>query len=303
MPATADAFRLVDLEHMGKPESVAACILETRDGPVIVDPGPSSTLGKLEAGLAGLGYGLADVSALLITHIHLDHAGASGTLARANPRLQVFVHEAGAPHVVDPSKLLSSATRLYGERMAVLWGEVVPVSARQVRVLVGGERLALGGRDIEVAYTPGHAWHHVSYFEAASRVAFVGDTAGIFGPRLPVVLPVTPPPDFDLEAWLASIHLIRQWDPERIVLTHYGPVGEPAYHLETLRSGILAWAEYARDSLSVTGSDADRTRWFVHHLEGWMEGRVASESAARFLAGAGPEACWQGLARYWRRRP
>jgi len=303
MPATADAFRLVDLEHMGKPESVAACILETRDGPVIVDPGPSSTLGKLEAGLAGLGYGLADVSALLITHIHLDHAGASGTLARANPRLQVYVHEAGAPHVVDPSKLLSSATRLYGERMAVLWGEVVPVSARQVRVLVGGERLALGGRDIEVAYTPGHAWHHVSYFEAASRVAFVGDTAGIFGPRLPVVLPVTPPPDFDLEAWLASIHLIRQWDPERIVLTHYGPVGEPAYHLETLRSGILAWAEYARDSLSVTGSDADRTRWFVHHLEGWMEGRVASESAARFLAGAGPEACWQGLARYWRRRP
>ena len=302
MPPTADPFRLVDLEHMGKPESVAACLLETRDGPVVVDPGPSSTLGRLEAGLADLGHGVADLSALLLTHIHLDHAGASGTLARLNPRLRVYVHEAGAPHVIDPSKLLSSAARLYGEKMDALWGEVAPVPAERVSVLRGGERLALGGRELEVAYTPGHAWHHVSYFEAASRVAFVGDTAGIYGPRLPVVLPVTPPPDFDLEAWLGSIHLIRQWDPELIVLTHYGPVAEPARHLETLRSGILAWAEYARDSLSVTGTDADRTRWFVHQLEGWIEGRVAPESAKKFLAGAGPEACWQGLARYWRKK-
>lgn len=302
MPPAADAFRLIDLEHMGKPESVAACLLETRAGPIIVDPGSSSTLKKLEAGLAAQGHGLGEVAALLLTHIHLDHAGSSGTLARLNPALRVYVHEAGAPHVVDPSKLLSSATRLYGARMEALWGEVAPVPAEQVGVLRGGERLTLGGREFEVAYTPGHAWHHVSYFEAASRVGFVGDTAGIFGPRLPIVLPVTPPPDFDLEAWLSSIHQIRQWDPERIVLTHFGPVDEPARHLETLRSGLLAWAEYARDSLSVTGSDADRTRWFIHQLEGWIEGRVAPESAAKFLAGAGPEACWQGLARYWRKR-
>lgn len=302
MPPATGAFSLIDLEHMGRPESVAACILETRDGPVIVDPGPSSTLEKLRAGLADQGHELAEVSALLLTHIHLDHAGASGTLARQNQRLRVYVHEAGAPHVVDPSKLLGSATRLYGEKMGTLWGEVAPVPAERVSVLRGGELLVLGEREIEVAYTPGHAWHHVSYFEAASRVAFVGDTAGIYGPRLPVVLPVTPPPDFDLEAWLASIHLIRQWDPEQIVLTHYGPVGEPARHLESLRSGILAWAEYARDSLSVTGTDAERTRWFVHQLEGWIEGRVVPESAAKFLAGAGPEACWQGLVRYWRKR-
>lgn len=303
MPAATDAFRLVDLEHMGRPESVAACILESATGPLLIDPGPSATLERLEAGLAELGHDLAAVSAVLLTHIHLDHAGASGTLARRNPRLRVYVHEAGAPHVVDPSKLLSSATRLYGDKMELLWGEVAPVPTEQVTVLRGGERLALGGRSLDVAYTPGHAWHHVSYFEPASRVAFVGDTAGIFGPRLPVVLPVTPPPDFDLEAWLDSIHRIRQWDPELIVLTHYGPVADPARHLETLRSGLLAWAEYARDSLSVTGTDADRARWFLHNLEGWIEGRAAPESAAKFLAGAGPEACWQGLARYWRKKP
>jgi glyoxylase-like metal-dependent hydrolase (beta-lactamase superfamily II) len=302
MPAAAGPFALIDLEHMSRPESVAACLLESEDGPILIDPGPSSTLAKLTAGLAERGHRVEDLSALLLTHIHLDHAGASGTLARECPRLRVYVHQVGAPHLIDPTKLLSSATRLYGDKMAVLWGEVAPVPADRVTVLSGGERLSLGGRAIEVAFTPGHASHHVSYFEPASRVAFVGDTAGIYGPRLPVVLPVTPPPDFDLEDWLASIHRIRQWEPEQIVLTHYGPSLQPASHFEALRSGLLAWAEYARDSLSVTGTDADRIRWFVHELEGWIEGRIPAAQAARFLAGAGPEACWHGLARYWRKR-
>lgn len=295
-------YSLIDLEHMGRPESLAACLLETTDGPLVIDPGPTSTLPRLRAGLEAQGYQIADLSALLLTHIHLDHAGGSGTIARENPRVRVYVHEAGAPHLVDPAKLLNSATRLYGARMDELWGEVAPVPAGRVSPLTGGERLSLGGRLLEVAYTPGHAWHHVSYFEPESGVAWVGDTAGVMSPRLPCVLPVTPPPDFDLEAWLASIHRIRQWEPKEILLTHYGPSTEPAHHLEELRSGLLVWAEHARDSLSVTGTDQDRIRWFVQALEGWIEGRVAPERASKFLAGAGPEACWQGLTRYWRNR-
>lgn len=295
-------YHLIDLEHMGQPKSVAACLLETADGPVVIDPGPTSTLPRLRAGLAETRRSVADLSAILLTHIHLDHAGATGTLVRENPRLTVYVHQRGAVHLVDPVKLLSSATRLYGSRMDQLWGEFAAVPEDRVVALAGGERLTLGNRQFEVAYTPGHASHHVCYFEPASGTAFVGDTGGLRTPQFDLVLPVTPPPDFDLEAWLDSMHRVRMWQPRELVLTHFGPSNHPERHLEALRSALLAWAEYAKDSLSVTGNDTDQMRWFLHQLEGWIEGRVRPELASRFLAGAGPEACWQGLARYWRKR-
>lgn len=298
----ATQYSLIDLEHMGRPRSVAACVLDTSAGPVVVDPGPASTLPALDTGMARLGCGIADLSGVLLTHIHLDHAGATGTLARGNPRLRVYVHARGAPHLIDPSKLLASATRLYGERMEQLWGEVAPVPAQQVQVLQGGERLRLGGRTIEVAYTPGHAWHHVSYFEPASGIAFVGDTAGLRTPELPCVLPVTPPPDFDLESWLDSLDRILTWKPGTLVLTHFGPSPEPARHLEELRSGLIAWAGYSRQSLTQPGADADRIAWFISRLAEWITGRVDPAQARRVLAGAGPEACWHGLSRYWARK-
>src|SRR6185503_19366992 len=138
-------------------------------------------------------------------------------------------------------------------------------------------------------YSPGHARHHVTYFEPATGVAFVGDTAGLMTPGLPCVLPVTPPPEFDLEAWLDSIHRIRMIDPAEIVLTHFGPSLDPAAHFEELRSGLLAWAGYARESLSVTGTDASRIAWFTSRLEEWIEGRCAPERVRKFLAGAGPD--------------
>src|ERR1043165_2143182 len=181
-------YRVIDLHHMGQAETVASCLLESEAGPLLIDPGPAATLPALRSGLAAAGYAVGDLAAVLLTHIHLDHAGASGTLARENPRLTVYVHQAGAPHVVDPSKLLASATRLYGARMDELWGEVAPVPAERVSVLEGGERLAFGGRAIDVAYTPGHAWHHVSYYVPDAGVAFVGDTAGLRTPRFPWVL-------------------------------------------------------------------------------------------------------------------
>jgi glyoxylase-like metal-dependent hydrolase (beta-lactamase superfamily II) len=296
------AISVIDLGHMGRPQSVAACLLGTGDGPVIVDPGPTSTLPALRAGLAAAGHEVGDIVAILLTHIHLDHAGATGTLARENPRLRVYVQRIGAPHVADPSRLLRSATQLYGDRMDSLWGEVAPVAADRIEELSGGERIDLGGRRFEVAYTPGHAVHHVSYFERESGTAFVGDTAGLRTPPELSVLPVTPPPDFNLEDWLDSLRTIAAWKPARLVLTHFGFSPDPGQHLDDLRAGLVAWGKHAHDSLALPGSDAEKVQWFGGRLETWLNGRVPPEKARKFLDGAGVEACWQGLARYWRKR-
>src|SRR6266480_1380921 len=164
---------------MGRPRYIAAALLESDTHRAIVDPGPGSTLGTLHQQLHARGIGVGDLDAILLTHIHLDHAGATGSLVRENPRLAVYVHRRGAPHMIDPSKLLASAARLWPDNLQQLFGEAQPVPAENLRILDGGEMLTLGSRKIEVAYTPGHASHHVSYFENMERVAFVGDTAGI----------------------------------------------------------------------------------------------------------------------------
>src|SRR5262249_39730544 len=153
------------------------------------------------AGLERAGISIADVRTLLLTHIHLDHAGATGTLIRENPSLRVYVHEKGAPHMADPAKLIASATRLWGNDMDRLWGEMRPVPAECMTIVRGGERIVAGGRDFDVAYTPGHASHHVSYFSRDTGIAFVGDTAGVRLQAGQYILPPTPPPDIDLEAW------------------------------------------------------------------------------------------------------
>ena len=295
-------YHIIDLEHERRPDSIATCVLRTGEGPLLVDPGPASTLPALRSGLERLGLRETDLAAILLTHIHLDHAGASGTLARANPRLKVYVHARGAPHLIDPGKLVASATRLYRERMEELWGEIAPVSEPQIIVLDGGEILRFGERRIEVAYTPGHAWHHVSYFEAEAGTAYVGDTAGIASPRLPVVLPVTPPPDFDLEEWLGSIDRILAWNPRELVLTHFGGSLDPGQHLGALARGLEDWCGFVEGTLALEGTDEERIRMFVEMLRGWIRGKVPAHLAEQYLAGAGPEACWQGIARYFRTR-
>ncbi len=295
-------YHIIDLKHLGRPDSIAACVLRSGDGPLLVDPGPASTLPTLREGLAKLGIRESDLSAILLTHIHLDHAGGSGTLARSNPRLKVYVHARGAPHLIDPGKLVNSATRLYGERMNGLWGEIAPVPESRLVVLDGGEILRFGDRRIEVAYTPGHAWHHVSYFDTEARTAYVGDTAGIAGPRLPLVLPVTPPPDFDLEEWLGSIERIRSWNPAELVLTHFGGSGDPGRHLAALRAGLRDWCGFVEATLALPGDDAERIARFHEMLRDWIRGRAPEALAEQYLAGAGPEACWQGIARYVRMR-
>ena len=194
MTALAPGLAYTDLEFQGLPRIIATGVINGADGVTLVDPGPTSTLPALRRHLAASGMRVADITALFITHIHLDHAGATGTLLQENPAIRVYVHESGAPHMVEPGKLLASATRLYGDAMDRLWGAVMPTPASAITPLRGGERLGAGGRSWQVAYTPGHASHHVSYFDTESGVAFVGDTAGVQVVPGGFVLPPTPPP-------------------------------------------------------------------------------------------------------------
>src|SRR3954447_7507260 len=222
-------MRVIDVVHLGR-ERVIGCW--EHEG-VLVDPGPESSMETL---LANAGDGF-EPRAVLLTHIHFDHAGASGALVRRWPQLPVYVHARGARHLADPERLVSSATRLYGEDgMRELWGEVVPVPEANLHVLEGGETV-LG--DYRVEYTPGHASHHVSYLHEPTGTALVGDVAGVRIPPSDLVLAPTPPPDIDVEAWERSIELVRGWDPQRLALTHFGEVTEAiGDHLDRLRQAL-----------------------------------------------------------------
>ena len=295
----------LDVRFLGHPQVIASALVEATSGLILVDPGPTSSLGGLEASLAAVGKSLDQVRALLLTHIHLDHAGATGTLLREYPDIEVHVHERGAPHLVDPSKLLQSAGRLYGDQMQRLWGDFLPVPAERVRVLGGGERLEVAGDVFDVRYTPGHASHHVSYFHEASGTAFVGDTGGIrIGPPLFVVAP-TPPPDIDLEAWDASIDAIGSWRPARLFLTHFGAFEDVEAHLGDLRRRMHEQAESVRATLEVP--EATEAQGVAAYTEGIRSSLLEivgeDEEAIRRVQRAVPfDHCWMGLKRYWNKR-
>ena len=265
--------------HMGRDRVICA---HEVDG-LIVDPGPASSAETLLAAVP-------EPRGLLLTHIHLDHAGATGVLVRRFPAMPVYVHERGAPHLVDPSKLLASATRLYGEEnMGPLWGEVAPVPEQNIRTLEGGETV----EGFRVAYTPGHASHHVCYLHEASGDAYVGDMAGVRIPPSEFTLPPTPPPDIDLEAWKASLDTIAAWRPAALRLTHFGGVDEVEQQLATVRERLGAWGERARE--------LDQEA-FCHHVAEEIRTATDPDTAASFMQAAPPEQLWLGLARYWKKK-
>jgi glyoxylase-like metal-dependent hydrolase (beta-lactamase superfamily II) len=292
----------LDLHFQGVPSVIATAVLDAPGGVALVDPGPPSCLPALRRGLEGMGIGIRDVRTLLLTHIHLDHAGASGTLLRENPDIVVYVHERGAKHMIDPSKLLESASRLYGDQMHRLWGHIEPVPAGAVRSIAGGERLEAGGRAIDVAYTPGHAWHHVSYFDATSGTAFVGDTAGVRIGTSTFIMPPTPPPDIELDTWRASAACILAWTPETLFLTHFGPSTSPAAHLHDMLDRLDRTAGFARRALQAGGTDAEQTAAFERDIRAELQ-RLMTPVAVRSYELAVPfNHCFMGLARYWRKR-
>lgn len=302
MANIAPKTTLIDVEYLGNPKVIAACLVEGQGSIAIVDPGPASAVATLRSKLSQLGLGVKDVDTILLTHIHLDHAGATGTLVRENPRIRVYVHERGAPKMIDPTRLLESARRLYGDEMDRLWGEFLPVPAANVCALAGGERLNLGGRQLEVVYTPGHASHHVSYFDTASGLAFIGDTAGIRIANGQTILPITPPPDIDLEAWAESWEQIQARRPERLFLTHFGPADRVSEHLTELRERLEEWSVAVRESLKDGQDDATCAAQFAQQVATKLMRHLPEHDAKRYVRGAAVELCWYGLARYWRKR-
>jgi len=289
-----------DLHFLGTADIIATGLLTGADGVALVDPGPSTTLATLRSSVASRGASLADVRAILLTHIHLDHAGCTGSLLSECPNATVFVHEVGAPHLADPSKLLVSASRLYGDDMERLWGDVRPVPADRIKT-VGDESLTVVGHAVEVARTPGHASHHVSYYLPNAGVAFVGDTAGLCRGSGRIVLPATPPPDVDLDQWRASTQRILAWHPDTLFLTHFGPHRSPRVHFNDLWTRMDDWSRTVRGQLQQPGDDASRAATFS---EGVMEAiaRATTRAEAHAYAKAGRfDFSWSGLARYWRK--
>lgn len=227
----------IDLHHLGIDRSIGCYLLDTADGPALFDCGPATTVEALKAGLAAEGLALADVRHLLLSHIHLDHAGAAGVLVREHPGLQVHVSEIGAPHLVDPSRLERSARRLYGEAFDTLWGELAPVPEANVHIV--GARVA----GLDCFPTPGHASHHVSYLDRDGTL-YAGDAAGVRIQPGRQVIPPTPPPDIDVELWQRTIDEIDRREPERLALVHFGVADDPARHLADLRLELWDWAEF-----------------------------------------------------------
>jgi len=273
-------MRVIDVMHLGRPHVIGCWEV---DG-VLVDPGPESSLATLLEALDG-----ERPRAVLLTHIHLDHAAATGAMVERWPDLPVYVHERGAPHLIDPSKLLNSAGRLYGDRMEYLWGRILPVPAENVTALAGGETVF----GMRVAYTPGHASHHVSYLHEESGTAFVGDVAACKIPPTDLIVPPTPPPDIDLELWEASLDVLEGWDPQRLALTHWGPVETPAEHLAIVRARLREEADLAREMDEET-YEAD--------LQKRIREAVDPEIFAEVLQAVPSAYQWSGLDRYWRKK-
>jgi len=273
-------LRAIDVRHLGH-ERLICCFLL---GDVLIDCGPASCAPALIEALDE-----HPPRALALTHIHLDHAGAAGTLVERWPDLEVWVHERGAPHLVDPSRLLASAERLYGDQMQTLWGETRAVPESNLRVLRGGER-----RDgLEVAYTPGHASHHVCYWDPAGATAFVGDVAGVRAAPSRYVLAPTPPPDIDVELWLESIERVRAWGPQRLAITHFGLFEDAGVQLDAIELALERSARLARELTPER---------FVEEIRREIDADVDAHGAPAYALGAPLEQCYAGLERYWSKR-
>jgi glyoxylase-like metal-dependent hydrolase (beta-lactamase superfamily II) len=296
-----NSITTLDNLWMGRPRSIAAALLESDGHRAIVDPGPGSTLDAFRQNLQARGIGVGDLHAILLTHIHLDHAGATGALVRENPRLAVYVHKNGAPHVMDPSKLLASAQRLWPKDLQRLFGEVLPVPAENLRVLEGGETLTLGSRRLEVVYTPGHASHHVSYFDKKEGVAFVGDTTGVRIEGNSFVMPATPPPDIDLGIWDTSFAAILERKPARLFLTHFGYSDDPSEHIRLFRERLHRWAALAAENLRTAASDSAAMEGFLSATYAEISQHLPTGEANHYAFSAGLNLSFLGLARYLRK--
>jgi glyoxylase-like metal-dependent hydrolase (beta-lactamase superfamily II) len=301
----APGLHCIDLEFQSMPGVIASYLLSGGGEYALIETGPTTTLGALTDGLEQLGVSLEQIGSLLVTHIHLDHAGAAGVLIDRYPDMQLYVHEVGAPHLIDPARLMVSATRIYGDRMDTLWGEVLPVPARNVHVLTDGDIVSVASRDLKTLYTPGHAWHHVAYHDDSSGDMFTGDVAGVRLQACDTIRPPTPPPDIDLDTWHESLQRIRDAQPSRLLLTHFGPHTDVSSHLDGTARRLDAWAD-------VVGQEYAKGRardHIVEDLSAFAGAEMATadavedaSSSLRYELATPTYMSADGLIRYFRKR-
>jgi glyoxylase-like metal-dependent hydrolase (beta-lactamase superfamily II) len=275
---------IIDTEMHGEAGLTAAFLLRG-ERTALVEAGPKSSVDRLIAGLERAGVDTLDY--IVVTHIHLDHAGAAGTLADRYPGSTVVVHPEGARHLVDPAKLWSSAARIYGDAMDKLWGGIDPVAADRIQVIDDGEVLQLGGRALRAIETPGHARHHHAFLDESTGVMFTGDALGVRLPDIGVFRPATPPPEFDLEQAVRSITRIRDVHPNELWLTHFGSqgLGERSCEMEEACEfavdSLREWAKWVQNAREHT-NDLDEATGFVRsEAERAMDGRVSEHQIAR----------------------
>ncbi len=236
------AIQIIDLKFLGMPGAIATYLIPNQGGAALIECGPASTIQNLEAELAAIGYAPEDITDVLLTHIHLDHAGAAGYLARRGAR--IHVHPVGAPHLRNPEKLLASAGRIYGDQMDYLWGKTLPVPEERLHVVKDGECVEIGGLSIRAVDTPGHANHHYVYL--LKDICFSGDIGGVRLAGLPHIRLPMPPPEFHLESWCQSLKKLRAETFNFIAPTHFGIYSDPEWHLDTLEEAldeVQTWME------------------------------------------------------------
>lgn len=303
----ADDLWLIDTQFQGERQIIASYLIVGERGLALVDVGAAATLGALLSGVRAAGFDPADISHLLLTHVHLDHAGAAGALVRQLPRAQVYVHRIGAPHLIDPSRLMSSATRIYGDRMDQLWGRMEPVAEDRLHIVDDGDEIHVGARTLQALYTPGHAIHHIAFYDEARNVAFPGDVAGVSIEGIDFVRPPTPPPDLSLEDWDESITRLESLGLKRLYLPHFGEVDATARHFAVLRRRLHDWGKIALASMRA-GEDAasiaadfarDADPVIVEHAQ---KGKAAADAVRRYELATNYLMSAQGYIRYYQKR-
>jgi glyoxylase-like metal-dependent hydrolase (beta-lactamase superfamily II) len=293
-------FDIIDLHFQGQREVIASYVLVGPGGAALIETGPGSTLTHLETGLHNLGLDWHDITDVLVTHIHLDHAGAAGAVARKTGA-RVHVHHVGAPHLADPSRLLASAQRIYGDQMESLWGEFLPVPGDQLRILHDNDIIEAAGLRIQALDTPGHASHHMAYW--VDGLCFTGDIAAARLPASGHIRLPTPPPDIDVPAWHASVDRLRRLRPDRLALTHFGPVsGDPLAHLDSVDANLDAMAAFVRQRWEAGLT----TEAMLPEFTAWIAGQAAQDGAdpdtiARYEVAVPSYMEVGGLVRYFNR--
>ncbi len=294
---------VIDTVFQGEPGVIASYLLTGAHGLALIDVGSGSTVEQVLSGIRAAGFDPADVAHLVLTHVHLDHAGAAGALVRHMPNAQVYVHHIGAPHLVDPTKLLGSAARIYGEAMERLWGTMEPVPQNRIQILADEQTIMVGSRRLRALDTPGHAIHHLAYFDDERQELFAGDIAGVRLQGSDLVRPPTPPPDLNLEDWYGSLDRIAALKPVALYLPHFGRVTSIASHIDQLRRRLSEWGTLMLAGIRQDQPDVELANQLARVTDAEIAGSNVADGSviARYELAANYLMSAQGYVRYYRK--